>query len=743
MASPRRSRTRSKPARALPALRVEWLEDRSVPSSSILAVGADAGGGPRVTVTDRSTGAVLQDFYAYDPSFTGGVRVAVGDLNGDGTPDVVTAPGAGGGPRVRVFDGKTGAVLQDFYAFDPSFTGGVNIALGDVNRDGVPDIIAGADAGGGPRVRVFDGKTGAVLRDFYAFGPSFTGGVRVAAADVNGDGAADVIAAAGPGGGPAVRVFDGTTGNQIASFYAFEPGFTGGVYVAAGDLTGAGTADVIVGAGAGGGPAVRVFDPGTGNLLSSFFAFDQSFTGGVRVGTISLNPVGAPDILAAPGAGTGAAARVFGPTGGTPLADLSAFGAGFQGGAYVAGSVAPVTLSSLAAAPTASASTTTSATTTPSTSADPALVTLNLNPLDVNLLGLELKTDTITVTVSAQAGSGQLLGNVLTAAGNLINLQGVNNALNNVLGSVVTLLNSASLSVSGVNSSGPLGSVAAATTPVLDLYVAPVHLNLLGALVDTSPIHLTLTAHSGDGLILGNVVTDLANLFNPPLPKKLDLNTINTKLQQLLSELNTQIPNIGSSPTTAAPAATGSEQVLQLTVPPIDLNLLGLNLTTSQIQVNADAVTGNADLLGNVLTTLLNTLGATPDQLTALSNNLNALLAKVVGVLNASSLTLATGAVGSLSQLLQTLSLPNLVNTSGTPASTPVLNLAIASTDGTTPPVDVNLLGLNITTSNIQAQLTAQTGDGQILGNLVYNVSHLLDPGGVLGLLTILNQLAV
>jgi hypothetical protein len=72
-----------------------------------------------------------------------------------------------------------------------------------------------------------------------------------------------------------------------------------------------------------------------------------------------------------------------------------------------------------------------------------------------------------------------------------------------------------------------------------------------------------------------------------------------------------------------------------------------------------------------------------------------------------------------------------------------VLNLTIASTDGTSPPVDVNLLGLEITTSDVHATLTATTGDGQVLGNLVYNVSHLLDPGGSLNLLGILGQLAL
>ena len=54
-----------------------------------------------------------------------------------------------------------------------------------------------------------------------------------------------------------------------------------------------------------------------------------------------------------------------------------------------------------------------------------------------------------------------------------------------------------------------------------------------------------------------------------------------------------------------------------------------------------------------------------------------------------------------------------------------------------------NLLGLTVTTSNIQAQLIAQTGDGQILGNLLYNVANLLNPGGSLSLLTILNLLGL
>ena len=97
--------------------------------------------------------------------------------------------------------------LASFYAYDPSFTGGVFVAGGDVNGDGIAEIITGTTRAGGP-VRVFTiGGPGRVaeLTSFFAYFPAFEGPVRVAAADVNGDGLADIITGAGPGGGPHVR----------------------------------------------------------------------------------------------------------------------------------------------------------------------------------------------------------------------------------------------------------------------------------------------------------------------------------------------------------------------------------------------------------------------------------------------------------------------------------------------------------------------------------------------------------
>jgi hypothetical protein len=304
-------------------------------NASIRVTGADAGGGPEVKVLDAVTQATRLDFFAYDPNFHGGVRVAVGDVNGAGVPDIITGPGPGGGPEIKVFDSVTGAVLRDFMAFVPTFIGGVFVASADVNGDGFDDIIVGADAGGGPHVEVFSGKDGSLLQSFFAYNPGFTGGVRVAAGDVNGDGRADIITGAGPGGGPHVEVFSGRDGSLLRSLFAYNPGFTGGVYVAGADINGDGKADIVTGAGPGGGPHVEVFSGADGSVLDSFFAYDPHFTGGVRVGAAAPSDSGASQILTGPGPGGGPELTSFEGT--NAMNSLFVYDPQFSGGIFVGG----------------------------------------------------------------------------------------------------------------------------------------------------------------------------------------------------------------------------------------------------------------------------------------------------------------------------------------------------------------------------------------------------------------------
>jgi len=178
------------------------------------------------------TGRVLRTAVAFD-GFEGEVWVAVGDVNGDDVLDVALAAGKGGGPRVRVLDGATGSELANIIAYEDDFRGGVNVAVGDLDGDGRDELIVGTGEGGGPRVRVFDGVGGMLRYEFLAYEETARGGVTVAAADLDGDGTAEVITGSGVGGGPVLGVFAGPTGAELQRVMAGSEDDRGGARVRA------------------------------------------------------------------------------------------------------------------------------------------------------------------------------------------------------------------------------------------------------------------------------------------------------------------------------------------------------------------------------------------------------------------------------------------------------------------------------------------------------------------------------
>lgn len=320
----------------------------------IVVVAPDAGWEPRVKVYDGQSGVEKFSFLAYEANFQGGVRVATADLNGDGVMDIITSPGPGRSPLVRVFDGVTGLPflgnLGGFHVFSTTFTGGVFIAVGDINLDGTPDIIASADAGATPSIRSINGKTGLPFLGnvgfFNAYDTTFTGGVRVAVGDVNGDGRPDIITTPGTGGSSLVRVWDVTRvivqGNPVLvrQFYGFDANYKGGAFISAGDINGDGRAEIILGSGGAMVNQIRIF--GTSNTsLSQFTPYAPNYIGGVRVAAGDVNGDGRLDLITAPASqGLGVPSRVrffdaitLSEMLNPPLAPFGSFGGGlFVGG---------------------------------------------------------------------------------------------------------------------------------------------------------------------------------------------------------------------------------------------------------------------------------------------------------------------------------------------------------------------------------------------------------------------------
>jgi len=327
--------------RLMPKLNVHCLESRDTPaflSGAEIVVGADAGSPALVRLIDPATQIEQATFLAFDANFYGGVRVAVGDVTGDGYPDLICAAGPSGGPVIKIYDGQTGAT-SSFFAYGSGFTGGVNIATGDVNGDGVDEIITGAGASGGPQVTVFN-ASGTALFNFFAYQSEVRSGVRVAAGDVTGDGKADIVTGPGYGGGPDIRVFDLTTGGSVRprnGFFAYGSSFTGGVYVAAGDVDGDGVAEIVTGAGPGGAPQVSVFEGG-GQQINSFFAYGTDFLGGVRVSTAQLTTDKQAQILTVAGTGGASQVNVYNVPNANPITSMFAFRMNQTTGFFIAGS---------------------------------------------------------------------------------------------------------------------------------------------------------------------------------------------------------------------------------------------------------------------------------------------------------------------------------------------------------------------------------------------------------------------
>ena len=299
--------------------------------TNFFATGASAGSPGIVNVYDGTTGALRFSFYAYDPSFTGGVHVAVGSVYGNGSLQIVTSPGMGAAPDIRVFDGATGTLLREFYAYDPGCTVGVSVAVGDVEGDGFADIVTGTTAGN-PDVRVFSGKAlaqgtfnpngAALLAQWFPYAIQYNVGANVAVGDIEHDGYADIVTGA-TAGNPDVRVYSGRdianhtfdpNASMLAQWFPYAIQYNVGANVAVGDVNGDGYADVVTGATVGN-PDVRVYDGWAiatrtfsranpdANRLAQFFAYGLQYNVGAFVSVADLGDDGFGDVIT--GASTG------------------------------------------------------------------------------------------------------------------------------------------------------------------------------------------------------------------------------------------------------------------------------------------------------------------------------------------------------------------------------------------------------------------------------------------------------
>lgn len=269
-------------------------------AKNYIVAGLGAGSGPVVRVVDPVKKKAIKEFVAFGSKDRNGVTTAAGDINGDKQADVIVGTGAGTDASVKVFT-VAGKLVTTFNPYPTDKKTGVAVATGDVNGDGVDELLT-VPAKGLSQIRVWQYNTTTKkftqLAQTLAFDKNSKQGFTLASGDLDQDGRAEIVIAPRLNG-RSIMVLRLDAKNALTSvrrFTTFPISFSTGITVAVGDVLGTGRPVIITTSGPNYYSHIKLFDI-RGTELASFLPLAKSFRDGLSLAALDVNGDGRDEIL--------------------------------------------------------------------------------------------------------------------------------------------------------------------------------------------------------------------------------------------------------------------------------------------------------------------------------------------------------------------------------------------------------------------------------------------------------------
>lgn len=216
--------------------------------------------------------------------------------------DIVVGAGEGHAPEVSIFRAD-GTLIRRFMAFTANDLCGVNVAVADIDNNGANDIITGSGPGCTPEVKVFDLRGVQIVSTFTPYDASVKSGVFVAAGNVDTDSKGEIVTGVRRNAGPHVRVFDHRGQLEHSpGWFAYSGAVRNGVYPTVGNINSSDQDEIVTGVEGGHGAHVRPFNHrGEGIHTPGWFPYSGNV--GVHVAVGDFDDDGRGEIATVPASG--------------------------------------------------------------------------------------------------------------------------------------------------------------------------------------------------------------------------------------------------------------------------------------------------------------------------------------------------------------------------------------------------------------------------------------------------------